>query len=418
MTKRRNHSLAKILSALAVVLVSMGFAQPAQAAMQGYDISNWQCGINTAAVPGDFVVVGSTWGTGQANNPRQCLTGGVNRDANRMIAQAQASGKKIGIYHYAMGGNPVAEADFFIDNNAGYIHRAALVLDWESGDNPAFGNKAWPRQWAERVKQRTGVNPVIYLSDSAYWQVAGMEQSHNTAIWIAQYASMAPTGYQNNPWNSGARGESLRQYSSNGHLPGWGGALDVDIFYGSQAAWDRIANPTGQTSVAPAHANHAPHPAPANGSCVVAVSGDTLSAIAAHLGASWTELTGYKSGNPNLIYAGETICKGAASAHAPTQPSSSYVVQRGDYLSKIWPSSWQQVATVNGLRPPYIIYPGQVLRTTGAPAQQQAMRSYRVQRGDTLSTIAARLGVSVSHMVKVNGLGNPHLIYAGTWLKY
>lgn len=36
-------------------------------------------------------------------------------------------------------------------------------------------------------------------------------------------------------------------------------------------------------------------------------SGDTLSGIAARLGIGYTQLTGYRSGNPNVIYPGEVL---------------------------------------------------------------------------------------------------------------
>lgn len=36
-------------------------------------------------------------------------------------------------------------------------------------------------------------------------------------------------------------------------------------------------------------------------------SGDTLGGIAARLGIGYTQLTGYHSGNPNLIYPGEVL---------------------------------------------------------------------------------------------------------------
>ena len=39
----------------------------------------------------------------------------------------------------------------------------------------------------------------------------------------------------------------------------------------------------------------------------VVQSGDYLSGIAARLGISWTQLTGYRSGNPSLIYPGEVL---------------------------------------------------------------------------------------------------------------
>jgi len=53
-------------------------------------------------------------------------------------------------------------------------------------------------------------------------------------------------------------------------------------------------------------------------------SGDSLSKIGASLGINWRDLTGYKSGNPNLIYPGEVLTYGgnspapqASSAPAP-----------------------------------------------------------------------------------------------------
>ena len=36
-------------------------------------------------------------------------------------------------------------------------------------------------------------------------------------------------------------------------------------------------------------------------------SGDTLSGIAARLGIGYTQLTGYRSGNPNVLYPGEVL---------------------------------------------------------------------------------------------------------------
>jgi LysM repeat protein len=91
-----------------------------------------------------------------------------------------------------------------------------------------------------------------------------------------------------------------------------------------------------------------------------------------------------------------------------------YTVQPGDYLSRIWPSSWRSIAALNGLTPPYLIYPGQRLSTTGAPASG---RSVVVRPGDTLTGIAARLGVSASSLHGYRS-GNPNLIYTGETLAY
>ena len=75
----------KLLTALTVA-ISMAVAPAAMADMNGYDISNWQCGIDTATVPADFVIVGTTWGSGGVYGG--CLSNGVNTDANRQLAGA------------------------------------------------------------------------------------------------------------------------------------------------------------------------------------------------------------------------------------------------------------------------------------------------------------------------------------------
>ncbi len=42
---------------------------------------------------------------------------------------------------------------------------------------------------------------------------------------------------------------------------------------------------------------------------------------------------------------------------------------------------------------------------------------YTVQRGDTLSGIARRYGVTVQYLVNLNGIRNPNLIYLGQIIK-
>ena len=247
----------KLLTAL-TVSISMAVAPAAMADMNGYDISNWQCGIDTATVPADFVIVGTTWGSGGVYGG--CLSNGVNTDANRQLAGAINSGKETGIYHYARGGNPETEARFFVDNVRGYIRKSVLILDWEAQDNAAWGDKQWPRRWAREVKRLTGVNPIIYTMDSGYWQVAGMETELNCGIWIAQYATNMVTGYQTAPWNIGARGEVMRQYTSNGSLSGWSGRLDLNKFRGDRAAWRKYANPDDKGAASLPNVRPTPQP--------------------------------------------------------------------------------------------------------------------------------------------------------------
>lgn len=401
------------LTALAVA-ASMAVAPAAMADMDGYDISNWQCGIDTATVPADFVIVGTTWGSGGVYGG--CLSNGVNTDANRQLAGAINSGKETGVYHYARGGNPETAARFFVDNVRGYVHRSVLILDWEAQDNASWGDKQWPRRWAREVKRLTGVNPIIYTMDSGYWQVAGMETELNCGIWIAQYATNLVTGYQTAPWNIGARGEVMRQYTSNGSLSGWSGRLDLNRFRGDRAAWRKYANPDDKGAASLPNVRPTPQPTTAPkvdlnalatrtirgdfgndparrqalgsnyaavmaivnrrlsgsgvttpsvnaGYCVVVSSGDTMGAIASRTGRTPASVWSVPSGDINRIWPGQQVCYGGSTAssvgaHVVT---TSHVVTAGESLWKIYGSGWPAAAQRNGLRAPYTIYPGQVL---------------------------------------------------------
>lgn len=345
----------RLTSLFGALLVMLTITPCAMADMNGIDVSNWQCGMDVANVQADFVIVGTTWGTGGVSNV--CLSNGVNTDADRMLNAAYKSGKKIGVYHYARGGNPEAEARFFVNQNRSRVGKAMLILDWESQDNTAWGDTQWPRRWAFEVKRLTGVNPVIYTMDSAYWQVSGMPQSHNTGLWIAQYASNAPTGYQSVPWRLGTRGEAMRQYTSNGRVGGYAGRLDLDLFRGDRVAWDKYANPNGTSS--PQATKPAPTPTnTCSTSCVVVKSGDTVTRY-------WSDYWNVTvpSGNPNVIYPGQTICHRGASAPRATYNARRHVVVSGETLGVIAQANGISVYSIRGYRSGNInlIYPGEVV---------------------------------------------------------
>ena len=408
------------LAALAVA-VCMAFAPAAMADMNGYDISNWQCGIDTASVPADFVIVGTTWGSGGVYGG--CLSNGVNTDANRQLAGAINSGKETGVYHYARGGNPEAEARFFVDNVRGYVHRSVLILDWEAQDNAAWGDKQWPRRWAREVKRLTGVNPIIYTMDSGYWQVAGMETELNCGIWIAQYATNMVTGYQTAPWNLGARGEVMRQYTSNGSLSGWSGRLDLNRFRGDRAAWRKYANPGDKGTASLPNVKPTPQPTTApkvdlnvlatrtirgdfgndparrqalgsNYAAVMAIVNRRLS------GSGITTPSGNTGSYCVVVSSGDTM--GAIASRTGRTPASAWSVPSGN-INRIWPG---QVVTYNG--------GGSVATGSNAPP---ATRTVTVRAGDTLSGIAARLGISYTQLTGYRS-GNPNVIYPGEVLRY
>ena len=338
-----------------VCALSLLFAPSASADMRGVDVSNWQCDIDTYTLDADFVVAGATWGVGGFDN--MCLTNGVNQAANYQLGRAVDSGKSIGVYHYAMGRDANTEADFFIDNVRGYVGNAVLVLDWESQDNPQFGNGAWIETWVRHVHDRTQVWPIVYVQASALGQLNSFVREH-CGVWVAQYASMAATGYQEVPWLYGAYGEAMRQYTSNGYVSGYAGRLDLNYFRGERWQWDAYARGDGANVSAP-ETNSGGNVS--QSVCVVVASGDTLSAIAARTGLlPWQSWRGYASGNPSVIYPGETVCYDGTVAQSDA--ARTHVVVSGESLWSIFGGDWARVASLNGLSNPSLIYPGQILR--------------------------------------------------------
>ena len=325
--------------------------------LNGIDISSYQSGIDLTVVPCDFVIIKATQGTGY-----------VNPDCDRAYQQAKRAGKLRGTYHYVGGGNAVAEADYYVNNIKGYIKDGLLAIDWEAEQNGAWGNEAYLEQLVRRVIERTGVKPLIYSMASRYAQVAAVAKKLDCGLWIAEYADMNPTGYQAHPWREGAYGCAIRQYASTGRLNGWGGDLDLNIAYMTRDQWAKYVNPGGKPAPAPAKpapapAKPAPAPKPA-GRTYTVQAGDTLSGIAAKLGVSPSAISGYRSGDPNLIYPGEVLKINGGNA-APKPAGRTYTVRAGDTLSGIaarYGATYQALAAKNGISNPDLIYPGQVLK--------------------------------------------------------
>ena len=378
--------------------------------LNGIDISNWQAGIDLSAVPCDFVIAKATEGTYY-----------VSPDCSRQVEQALSLGKKVGVYHYANAGNATSEADFFVNNCKNWIGKVVWALDWEAQNNGLFGSgsasQKWIKQFCDRVLERTGVEPIVYIQASSLNEVKNIG---NRGLWVAQYASNSATGYQSSPWNEGAYTCAIRQYTSAGRLSGYSGALDLNKFYGDKTAWDKYVGKA--SSVKPAPDPEPDEPKTPASSTYTVRNGDTLSGIAAMYGTTYQKLAELNGiSDPDLIYPGQKIKitgKASGSSSKPSSTSQTYTVKSGDTLSGIaskYGTTWQKLRDLNGLANPNLIYPGQVLKVTG---KASSSRTYTVKSGDNLSTIAQNLGTTVNALASKNGISNPNLIYPGQVLKY
>lgn len=379
-------------------------------ALNGIDVSNWQNGINLSAVPLDFVIAKATEGTNY-----------VSPDCSRQIEQARAAGKLCGTYHYINGSGAQAEAQYYVNNIKNWVKKDVIALDWEPTGNSAWGNVGYLDDVVAEVIRLTGVQPLLYGSASVYGQIAQVAKKYNCGLWVAQYADMNATGYQETPWNEGAYGCAIRQYSSSGRLDGYDGNLDLDKFYGDANAWNAYAHSDGSSAPAPAITIPVPPTVNTSGGDTYTVrSGDTLSGIAAKYGTTYQHLAQINGiADPNRINVGQVLRIDSA---PQTGGSGTYTVQPGDNLSAIaqrFGSSVNAIASASGIGNPNLIYPGQVLTIPGAgSAPAPSSRTYVVKSGDTLSGIAASLGTTYQNLAAINGIKDPNFIQVGQTIRY
>jgi GH25 family lysozyme M1 (1,4-beta-N-acetylmuramidase) len=198
--------------------------------MNGIDISAWQgdAGIDLGKIAYDFCIVKATEGTDYKNRY-------FAAHCDKVLSRK----KLLGVYHYANGGDPQKEADYFLAYCKKYIGKAILVLDWEAKNNPQFGKNdlEWCLKWCNYVYQKTSIKPLIYIQKSAMSAV----KKAGYGLWVAQYPDYVETGYQEHPWNEGAYNCLIRQYTSVGKLSGYNGNLDLNKAYISVASWRKLA---------------------------------------------------------------------------------------------------------------------------------------------------------------------------------
>lgn len=318
------------------------------------DVASHQAGIVTGALDCDAVICKATEGTGY-----------VNPYCDEHYQSAKAAGKLLGVYHYASGGNPEAEAEFFINNVQGYLHEAILVLDWESGDNAAWGDSSWVARFCAHIVALTGINPMIYVQRSAASQCTGLG---DYGIWLAEYPDYAARGWDAYYPPNYSGDYAMHQYTSSGAISGWAGPLDLSLFFGDENAWRAYAGATGQSVPTPqvrVQAQVQAYPQPVvqtDGTTYIVQAGDTLSGIAARYGTTYQHLAAINGiSNPDIIHVGQEI---HIDGSEPTSDEY-YTIQPGDTLSGIastYGTTWQWLAEINGIDTPDLIHPGTTIR--------------------------------------------------------
>ena len=381
---------------------------------QGIDVSNWQGYINYEEVRNDGIQVVYIKAS-QGTNIKDAYF-----DIN--YENAKANGLSVGFYHYLTATSTeqaIEEANFFVSVISGKTPDCKLVLDYETfgGVGRAEINNI-ARTFMERVEELTNKEVILYSDLSNAINTFDTNLANDYELWIAYYEDRNNLINIETSWNTYIG----IQYTDRGIVNGINGNVDRDL-YTEEIFLDETSEIINNTE----------NTIPANTESIeyTIQSGDTLSAIARRYGTTVQELVNINNiQNPDLIYPGEKLRILTNSTIPGNEERGTgdiiYTVQRGNTLSQIaraYNVSIEHIVELNNIENPNLIYPGQKLRITEsnvtdlAPVDNTIQVYYVVKQGDTLYGIARRFGITLNEILQYNAIQNPNLIYPGQTIK-
>lgn len=319
---------------------------------------------------------------------------------------AKANGLSVGVYHYLTARSTEEaqlQAQFFVSLLSGKSIDCKPAMDFES-----FGYLTIEEinqiaiTFLNTVRESSGKEPIVYSDTNNATNVFRGEVT-NFPLWVAQYEVDFPT--ENGNWESWAGW----QYTDEGIIDGISGYVDRDQYTEEVFLSDNSPVPDTPT----------PTPLPQETTTIIIQYGDTLSELAIKYNTTVAKLVELNNiSNPNLIYAGETLIVPITNGDGTSNGEADiYIVRYGDTLSQIalrYNTTVRDLVQANNIRNPNLIYVGQRIII---PRYQTTYIRYQVKYGDTLWGIARKFNTTISHIVRLNNIQNPNLIYAGSILK-
>lgn len=338
-----------------------------------------------------------------------------NPKASAQLANASKSGQDVAGYFWGQFGSDrllaqkmarYAAADA---RRTGLKQGAAIALDYEQGASmSSTANTDAIIEFMSAIKD-AGYKPLLYSGAyymKRYVDIERIGKQFGTCLWVASYKT---TGLQLAPdfaYFPSMNYVAMWQFADNWH------GTDGNVELVSVVKGDVKNNVTVKPTVT------------VSGSCYTIRPGDSWWSIANRFGMDMYQLAQLNGMSiNNVIHPGQKIkVKGTIKNGAKpvkNTNTSFYVVKPGDSWWSIAAKhglSMYALASRNGKTIYTVIHPGDKLTISGQTVT--ATRAYTVRRGDTLSSIASRLGVSVGYLARKNSIINPNLILVGQRLSY
>lgn len=151
--------------------------------------------------------------------------------------EARENGFLVGAYHfYRLCRNGQIQAENFIATvpNKADALPPVIDLEYESNCIDHYSKEQLIKEiqlMHDQLKQHYGKQPIFYIS-KAFYNIVLFDQFPNTPLWVREYQGKPQL--KNNPnWH-------FWQHSSKGKIQGISTAVDLNVFNGDAAAWDKF----------------------------------------------------------------------------------------------------------------------------------------------------------------------------------
>ncbi|MCO4528642.1 LysM domain protein [Streptococcus infantarius subsp. infantarius] len=370
-----------------------------------------------------------------------CQIGGVNGGGiysqttyGTQVASAIAQGKRAHTYIWYQVGGSASLGEQVLNTFLPQVQTpkgSIVALDYESGASADKQANTNAILHGMRMIKAAGYTPMYYSGKPytvANVYVDQIIREFPNSLWMAAYPNYNVTPTPNYNVFPSMDGVAIYQFTSTYIAGGLDGNIDLTGI--TDNGYTKNNNPENQTPAINQgqQADNTPKSDIAVGNQVkVKFSANNWSTGQAI--PSWVKGRTYSvaqtsggrvllSGINSWINKADVEIISVSSAPIQAPATSTYTVRSGDTLSSIaskFGTSYQTLASLNGISNPNLIYVGQVLRVNGSASAGSVY--YTVRVGDNLSAIGSRYGTSYQSIASLNGLANPNLIYAGQTLK-
>ncbi|SYW19470.1 LysM peptidoglycan-binding domain-containing protein [Oenococcus oeni] len=362
------------------------------------------------------------------------------------VASAIAAGKEAHTYIWFQVGSSQTLAKAAMEHflpNVQTPKGSIVALDYEAGASSDKEANTQAIITAMQMIKDAGYTPVLYSGASymsTYINTSEIGAKFGTCLWVARYATNDVASTPNYTYFPSMDYVALWQFTSDYVAGGLDGSVALtgitdDGYTGtttSSTGKTTVSTTTTTTAVSAGQtANNTSKSSIVAGDTVKvnlsAANWSTGQAIPSYIkGQSYKvlEVSGSKvllSGVDSWISTANVeilLTTSTSSALSSSSSTGTYTVQSGDTLSAIaakYGTTYQKLASLNGIGSPYLIIPGEVLKLSSSTTSSAVY--YTVKSGDTLSGIASKYGTTYLKLASLNSIKAPYVIYVGKTLR-